>query len=157
MRNNPLLCLLGDCGKGFYWEVVFNLPSSSTTCSNTDEGTVSSSSSDRSLLSPSFHVNSCSANAMARGNSSGKECSTKTAPGGGDTPTIKTTGYLITFYLVTHYFSGKVEAACMNFLLGVRYSPSLMCTLSVGMITEGYWLVVGGGVRPVLVGEASSG
>lgn len=32
-----------------------------------------------------------------------------------------------------------------------------MCTLSVGMITEGYWLVVGGGVRPVLVGEASRG
>lgn len=67
----------------------FDLPSSSTTCSSTDEGTVSSSSSDRSLLSPSFHVNSCSANAMARGNSSGKECSTSTAPGGGDTPVIQ--------------------------------------------------------------------
>ncbi|TNN86398.1 hypothetical protein EYF80_003168 [Liparis tanakae] len=61
--------------------------------SSTDEGTVSSSSSDCSLPSPSFQVNSCSANAMARGNSSGKECSTNTAPGGGDTPKIKTTGY----------------------------------------------------------------
>lgn len=35
--------------------------------------------------------------------------------------------------------------------------PSLMWTLSVGVMTEGYWLVVGGGVRPVLVGEASRG
>lgn len=61
----------------------------------------------------------------------------------------------IPFYPVI--FLQIVEAVCMNFLLGVRSSPSLMCTLSVGMITEGYWFVVGGGVRPVLVGEASSG
>lgn len=131
-----------------YLEV--NLPSSSTTCSSTDDGTVSRSSSDRcSLLSPSFHVNSCSANAMARGNSSGKECNTNTAPGGGDTPTVQTMGWL---NILTYSFSaGSIS------VLRVRHSPSLMCTLSVGMITEGYWLVVGGGVRPVLVGEASSG
>lgn len=71
--------------------VPLNPPSSSTTCSRTDGGTVSSSSSDRSLLSSSFHVSSCSAKAMARGNSSGKEWSTSTAPGSGDTPATKTT------------------------------------------------------------------
>lgn len=32
-----------------------------------------------------------------------------------------------------------------------------MWTLSVERITEGYWLVVGGGVSPVLAGDASRG
>lgn len=113
---------------------------------------MSSSSSDRSLLSPSFHVNSCSAKAKAKGNSSGKECSITTAPGVGVTPATKTMVTLIPFYPATY-----ITEKCLKQYTLISGSPILICTLSVGMMTEGYWFVVGGGVRPVLVGEASSG
>lgn len=61
-------------------------PSSSTTCRRTAVGMASGSSSDFPSLSSDFHDSSCSAKAIARGNSRGRECKTSTAPGGGDTP-----------------------------------------------------------------------
>lgn len=61
-------------------------PSSSTTCRRTEVGIVSGSSSDFPSPSSDFHDSSCSAKAIASGNSRGRECNTSTAPGGGDTP-----------------------------------------------------------------------
>lgn len=60
---------------------------------------------------------------------------------------------------VLFFYSKKLLDSLKSNLLSkyLKYLPNLMCTLSVGMMTEGYWLVVGGGVRPVLVGEASRG
>lgn len=72
---------------GAYYEVNTAIsPKNSTTCKRTEAGIVSSSSSDFPSPSSNFQVNSCSVNAIARGNSSGRECKTSTAPGGGDTP-----------------------------------------------------------------------
>lgn len=67
--------------------------------------------------------------------------------------TLLQLGQFNCFYLVTN----DIKFLNSDKRLSERYIPSLMCTLSVGMITEGYWFVVGGGVRPVLVGEASNG
>lgn len=60
---------------------------------------------------------------------------------------------------IVFFYSKKLLHSLKSNLLSkyLKYLPNLMCTLSVGMMTEGYWLVVGGGVRPVLVGEASRG